>query len=377
MQDVLDRLAQAVRQSALTEADLAERVGVHRTTLNRYLNAHADMPASTLMGLVEALGLRLTDLVGEADQPRVLLRADNPKVVGQPFFLRVADRFRFYAKAIQALNLSYPEVSLPSWPDLSSSDTAEIQEAALETRRLLHLPERGPVTGLFTMLSRAIKLLSFQGDEAQGCDGFSLSSPEFGLGIAVKRELAFERCLSTVAHEIGHAVLHPDEFAPPDLVPKTVRTSDPREKAAWAFTGRFLLPSQDLRELFSSMVGPKGSYVSTGFVLEVKYLYGVSAALVLNRLREEGIIDGAIYGALKKRLYPTDQTKEPRPLGIEVWGIFGRPQSHFEGIVARMSASARITDSRVAELLELTPDEANRWLTERYDHHGEEVGLAS
>lgn len=379
MQDILQRLAQVIRQSTLTEAQLAERVGIHRTTLNRYLNEHADMPANILVTLLEILGLRFSDLLGESQQPRVMLRADNPKVIGQPFFIRVSDRFRFYANAIKVLGMNYPEVSLPQWQGLEATNVIEIQEAALETRRILHLPERGPVTGLFTMLSRAIKLLSFQSDQADGCDGFSLSSSDFGIGIAVNRKLAFERCLSTVAHEIGHTVLHPDDFSLPDQAPKTQRSTDPREKAAWAFTGRFLLPTQDLRELYASLVGPKGSYISPDFVVQVKHLYGTSAILVVNRLREEGMIDGAIYGSFKKRLYPDskDLTYEPQPLGDQAWMAFGSPQSHFENVVARMSRETKITDSRVAELLELSPESAERWVAARYDICGGENQLAS
>ncbi|MNW63015.1 antitoxin HipB [compost metagenome] len=53
----------------LTQKDLADKVGIHRETLSRYLNASAgyNMPLGVLFKIAEALGTTLSDLVGKAE----------------------------------------------------------------------------------------------------------------------------------------------------------------------------------------------------------------------------------------------------------------------------------------------------------------------
>lgn len=383
MTDVLQRLAAAVKSSPLSENDLACELGIHRTTLSRYLNGHMEMPAKVMIGLMEALGLRFEDLERNAealDRPRVLLRADHPSVIKQRFFPQTLDRLRFYARAIEELHLSYPLVRLPERIGTSVEKPEEIEEAALETRRVLHLPERGPVTGLFTSLSRAIKIVGFKttGAGMADCDGFTVSDPDFGLGIAVNSILPFERCLATVAHELGHAVLHPNDFAPPDKAPRSSRSKDSREKVAWAFAGEFLVPSADIRELFFAYVGPRGTLPSSAFVTRVKHLYGISAHLLLVRMLREKLIAEWQFGKLKKWFYPEGSKDERSPLPESAsWEVFGSPQAGFEDVVARMYFEQRISESRVAELLDLTAEEAENWITERYDAFGVQGELSS
>lgn len=56
----------------LTQKDLADRVGIHRETLSRYLNAKAgyNMPIGVVFQIADALGLSARDLIERAESRR-------------------------------------------------------------------------------------------------------------------------------------------------------------------------------------------------------------------------------------------------------------------------------------------------------------------
>ena len=53
----------------LTQKQLADKIGIHRETLSRYLNATAgyNMPIGVLFKIAEALDTTLQDLIGKAE----------------------------------------------------------------------------------------------------------------------------------------------------------------------------------------------------------------------------------------------------------------------------------------------------------------------
>ncbi len=375
MPDVLERLAEAIKEAGMTESVVAEKLGIHRVTLNRYLNGHTEMPAQVFIDLLQLLDLRLDDFTDSKNEMKVLFRSDYQGVHKKPFFKHTIDRFHFYSTAIESLNNSLPEVTLPKWRHIEKVDEDEIEEAALETRRVLRLPERGPLPNFFNNLGRVVKVLEYSDTLDNGCQGFTVSSEAFGTGVAVNRECNVENQRSTLAHELGHIVLHPDSFASPDNAPKSNYARDPREQAAKSFGGHFLLPSLDLRDLFAGYIGRKGASVPIWFIYQVKKLYGVSALLVLVRLLKEQYITGKQFGFLKKTIYGGNEMEEPLPL---IKDEYGSLQEHFEVLVALMYFGGELSESRLSELLDRPEDEIQTWLNRMYPIYGSEsVELAS
>lgn len=51
----------------LRQQDVAERVGIHRETLSRYLGGKKEMPVGTLFQIAEALGLSAPEIMTRAE----------------------------------------------------------------------------------------------------------------------------------------------------------------------------------------------------------------------------------------------------------------------------------------------------------------------
>ena len=89
----------------------------------------------------------------------------------------------------------------------------------------------------------------------------------------------------TLAHELGHWLLHTDEDMIVDVIDRNDR--DPRETEANVFAAQFLVPKEELRkELQSYEV--RADVVTDRLVVELAQAFGVSHVVIMWRLKEVG-----------------------------------------------------------------------------------------
>ena len=198
--------------------------------------------------------------------------------------------------------------------------------------------------------------------------GLSVGSRDHGPAVVVNtwERISVERWIFTAAHELGHLLLHQDEYQrdATDLPTET-------ERAADAFASEFLMPEAAFAKAWDETCG----HSLLVRVLKVKRIFRVSYKTVLYRLIESGretsdvwrAFQGQHRGYFGKTLRKTD---EPEALHKSEfawnWGRSGEPaglsrhdfiEGRLSRLVRRALEAERISLGRAAEMLGLTRDE--------------------
>ncbi|GHA20439.1 transcriptional regulator [Devosia pacifica] len=154
--------------------------------------------------------------------------------------------------------------------------------------------------------------------------------------IVISEKINVERKRFTLAHELAHRVI------------RGVKGKDIKlETAMNRFAGAFLVPAAHLRR----EVGNHRRGIAYHEIIQLKRFYGVSAAALLVRLGNAGILpDNAVTYAFRTfaRRWRTD---EPEPIQDDVGlGAFEHPE-RFQSLVYRALAEELISPARAAQLL--------------------------
>ena len=153
--------------------------------------------------------------------------------------------------------------------------------------------------------------------------------------IVVNKGMTLERRRLTLAHELAHRLI--DESCPVDP-----------EKAANIFAGAFLIPKDHLvRE-----IGKQRNALGYKEIVDLKRMYRVSAAALLVRLRQLGIIDQSALAYAFQTFARKWRAIEPAPLEPE-----GQEGEHeiprrFERFCYWALAEGFITPAKAGELLQ-------------------------
>ena len=153
--------------------------------------------------------------------------------------------------------------------------------------------------------------------------------------IVVNREVSLERRRLTLAHELAHRLIDP-------------KSRVNHEKASNVFAGAFLAPRAHLvREI-------GGSRKKLGYqeLIQLKRMYRVSAAALIMRLRQVGIIDASTLAYAFQTYARGWRSSEPEPL--ERPGEEGRHETprRFERLCYRALAERLISPRKASELLQ-------------------------
>ena len=212
----------------------------------------------------------------------------------------------------------------------------DVERAATSVRTAWNLGG-GPITDMTELLEeRGIKVFKW-----------SLPGSVDGLSCRVRRVRgddvpvvvcsigkSFERQRFTIAHELGHLVLD---------IPSTV----PEERACQRFAGAFLAPGNELiRE-----VGRRRFNFGYDELIEIKHIFGISAAALVMRIRDLGIITEATVRDIFGGIGSSWRTEEPCPLERT------ESPTRFRRLCLRALAENEISESKAAELLRLRVSE--------------------
>ena len=248
----------------------------------------------------------------------------------------VLDHVDRYLQVEEILGIDTTGQDMADGAPYSIHSVEDAEEAAMSLRAAWNLGG-GPIQNMTELLEEhGIKV--FKLDLPERVDGLSCRVHRLDGGdvpvVVCSTGKSLERQRFTIAHELGHMVLD---------IPSTT----PEEKTCQRFAGAFLAPRAELiRE-----VGRRRHSFGFGELIEIKRMFGISAAALVMRMRDLGIIKEATLRAIFRGIGSSWRSEEPHPLNRK------EHPKRFRRLCLRALAENEISDSKAAELLQLQVSE--------------------
>lgn len=340
------RLRLARKRAGLSMRELAARMSpsVSVQAISKY-EAGKMMPSSrVLVGLGRALDVSLDFLMG--GQVEALEAVECRQHAGTS----AKDRARAEVLITEQLE-NYLAIEfileLEPAPDpfggLRADQIRSLEEAenlANRLRRGWNLGQ-GPILSMTGLLeSKGIKLI--EADLPERFDGLACTVKLTGSrpdteAIVLSSHAQIERRRLTLARELAERAIHSN-------VDSDIR----RDKAIDRFAQALLVSGEHLR----AQAGSNRHGFTYGELVRLKHMYGVSASVMLTRLREVGVVSAAALDRAFRGHFRAWRRQEPAPiLSNEGLGAFEKPR-RFEDLVWRGLGEQLFAPVRGAGLLQ-------------------------
>ena len=359
----------------LTQEGLAVKAGLSRVALGKIERGAAVPRARTLNALAKALAVPVGELVTPVRPlESVRFRARTQVHAREQILAEVSKWLDAYAGLEAALDERSP---FRFEKAVAQSRRGHPEKTAEAARQAVGLGPEEPVRDICGLLEEnGVKLLLLETNR-DSFFGLSVGSRDHGPAVVVNTwdRISVERWIFTAAHELGHLLLHQDEYQrnATDLPTETEREAD-------AFASEFLMPEAAFAAEWDETYG----HSLLVRVLKVKRIFRVSYKTVLYRLVESDretsdvwrAFQGQHRGYFGKTLRKTD---EPEALHKSEfawnWSRSGEPaglskhdfiEDRLSRLVRRALEEEHISLGRAAEILRLTRDEmrqkAREWV---------------
>lgn len=330
-----ERLKRARAAAGLSMQALADQVGVSANMIKKYEHDESMPGSAVLVPLARALGVRseyfFRPVEVELGRVEYRKRARTPVRVLRRIEADVLDQAERWAELANLWpEFPVPEFRLPENLPARIGALDEVDELADSLRGAWQLG-MNPIPDLIDELeARGVLVIITDADEAESFDGLQASVAGKPV-IVVSEHWPGDRQRFTLAHELGHLLLH-DRLAP----------GIPEEKACHRFAAAFLLPAVGIRQ----HLGEARHHIEPRELHFLKMEYGLSMQACLYRAGDLEIIN---QNTLRKtwKLFSRMgwRTREPGdPCRREQTLLFGQ-------LVYRALGEGIIGESKAAELL--------------------------
>ena len=345
------RLKVARSAAGLSLRGLEARIGgrVTAQAISKYERDDSVPGSGVLIALADALGVSVDYLTGDPEvvlegiefrKKKITSRREEAQVEGQ-----VAHLLERYLTIETLLGLPSVEWDRPREAPYPIHDVQEAEYAARGLRMDWKLGI-DPIPNVVELLEgRGIKVLSI---ELTNIDGLTARVRRGAAGllsvIVVNRTAWGERQRFTLAHELGHIVLH-------------AASGVDAEKTAHRFAGAFLMPAE---ALWAEM-GAHRSSIGWSELFDLKRLFGVSVQALVVRCRDLGIFDAKLCQRLFRDFSRFGWRSPPYR---EPFAMPGEETRRFERLCFRALAEDAISQARAAELLGMPVRDLHRRMEE-------------
>jgi len=339
-----ERIKQARNAAGLSLRGLSEMAGVTAMAISKYENNKCTPSSGVLLGLSEALGVRVEYFFRTA---RVVLKeveyrkhAQLPKKVLNQIEGDVIEQIERYLELEEFLPVSpIEQFKLPDELPAHVDSYDDIEGVATVVRDAWGLG-KNPVPDLIdTLEEKGLKVFQSRALHGEKFDGLAAHVNGTPV-IVVGRDWPGDRQRFTLAHELGHLMLKD----------RLVEGLD-EEVAANRFAGAFLVPASEvIKEL-----GHSRSWLEPAELCVLKQAYGLSMQGWLYRAKDVGVLNKSGYQKLWKLFNARNWRKvEPgEPYKAET------PKLFFQ-LVFHACAEEFISESKAAELLRISTAELRK-----------------
>ena len=364
---LLGRLRAARKAKRLTQQEVAEQLGVSRTTLvaiesgNRPLRFQELVDMASLYERSINQLLRPTpvtdDFVARFKASCAQALEDGRVESGVALLQELADDYREVERVAGATlpRPDHPEASI------RGIDPAEAAESlAASERNRLGLGD-GPVLELRKLLEADVGLRIFSLDLPAGVAGLYISSSALGACVAMNANHSFERQRWSLAHQFAYFLAHRSQ--PEVTLRGNRRRTSAKQRFAEAFAENFLMPAAGLKRRFHMMSQARASGPTPTDLHQLADLFQVSYEAMARRLKSIGLIRrnawedlldaGALVDAPR---WPTPASQpadtEPLPLRFRYLAVEAWTEGEIsEGQAARLLRVDRTTARLIAAQL--------------------------
>jgi len=338
----------------MTQTASAEAAGISRQAFIDIENGKTKEPrVSNLQAIANVFDLPIVDLLVEPPKLNTVrfrsnsIKTEKDKAKKDQCLIEAAfwlNNFNFLQSAVGD-NKRYKLKAVLS--EISKIKTNRPKVTAELARKTLGLKEDEPIGDIIGLMESAgikIKLRKF---DLKNFFGFSISEPDGGPAIMVNNNegITIERQIFTVAHELGHLLLHPQAYDPA----KTLEGKR-EESEADIFAGYFLMPQIAFEKKLKESYGL--DFVER--VLHIKRWFRVSYLTVLHRISEMRIAEYktliAKFRVMYKNRYGKSLANHNEPSGLDKLDII---EDYLSTLVRKALDREEITVSRAAEILDI------------------------
>jgi Zn-dependent peptidase ImmA (M78 family)/DNA-binding XRE family transcriptional regulator len=326
------RMVRLAREfQGLTQSALAVNAQIAQARLSRIEAGHVEPTSDEVAAL--AVGLDVpTQFLAASGVPAAVPLFRKRAIRSVRKLSRIQARLNTAVLIAQRLIEAGVEIDPPRmFPDPGEFDPADPDAAAQAIRRDWRLPA-GPVDDVTAVIEGAggiVLRADFGTDDASAA--FISSRPDGRLWFLVNtREDAGDRVRLSLAHELGHAVLH-------RMLPAYDEAEG--ELQAFRFATAFLLP----HESFDASIAFDA--LTLNDTRRLKRVYGVSIQAIVRAAFVRGLITRSRYTSLFKQVSARQwRTREPDPVALEtpyIWPsileVHRRDHGYDDNALARLA----------------------------------------
>ena len=372
LSDLSKNVRRFMKIKKLSIPQLAKECGLGTATLSNILNEKSSPNSSTLIKISTALGVSFSDLLAEIPTLKTLRFRTNHKLTAR----EIAERDQLQIdSAIWLKNyVNLEELTQNQIEYKFEQITTENPiEAAKEIRKIYNIREEEPIYDILSLVEDAGIKLYLHDFNFQKTFGLSVNKEDGGPAIIVNNNesISVERKIFTIAHELGHLILHRNSFDG-----EVSEENEIEEKQANDFAAELLMPEKAFEKQWELHSGI--SWVEA--VLQIKQYFRVSYKTVLSRLNSligDRFTPGFLYAEFSrlyrlkyhhdlKNHYEPNSISELAPAKDEPKEIscFNFTEERFERLVRLAYEQEKITISRAAEMLSLSAESMRERIAE-------------
>ena len=332
-----ERLIRARKAAGLSMSALAKQVGVSANAIKKY--EHGDnLPSSpNLLALAKALDVRteyfFRPVKVELEGIEYRKRASTPKKILDQINGDVMDQAERWTELLDLYPDSVKPVSSFTLPDglpelISTADEIEVMADAMRAAWDLGLNSIPDM--IDTLESKGVMIISTAVKAKNKFDGLAASIGNIPV-VVVSTHQPGDRQRFTLAHELGHLVLH-----------ERLAEGVNEEKACNQFAGAFLFPKQALLQHMGEnrrAIEPQELYI-------LKHEFGLSMMAILMRVAQCVVISESLktqyFMRFSKLGWRTEEPGDPYP---------NEDTYLFKQLVYRALGEEYIGESKAAELI--------------------------
>lgn len=319
-----ERIVDTRKRAKLTQAELAAKVGLARTTLVAIEKGERRPTDDELVQLANALAVPLHELLRERVStghvsPRFRMARTSAAAAEQEAVVAELERLGRHYVELERLNglsrVPSPLESLQSYRARADERTDMRTlgaDAARAVRSALGVGD-APALNLEERLEMEAGLRIFHLDLPPTMSALFVWSDELGALVGLNRKQPHERRRLSLAHEMGH-FLRDRESGDVLVLNGPPSRMDPSEVFSDAFAIEFLLPVSGLSRAFNDRLRANGTGFYIADLIALADLYRVSFEALTLRLEDVRLIPSGTFARLKLHRVRPEETR--RELGL-------------------------------------------------------------